>query len=164
MISKNDLLGSMLRECDICLHLFGKVPADSFGFRFTSAQRSTLELLRYLSFVGLGATRGLVEGEWVAYQALAAEAETLDAADFPAAVERQKAGLTEVFAGLTDADLAERIGKLPWGVEAPLGRALLELAYGSLVAYRMQLFLQAKAAGNASLSTPNCWAGVDLPE
>jgi len=38
------------------------------------------------------------------------------------------------------------------------------LAYGSLVAYRMQLFLQAKAAGNSSLATPNCWAGVGMPE
>jgi len=164
MISKDDLLASMLRECDICLHLHGKVPPGGFDFRFTPVQRSTLELLRYISFVGLGATRGLVEGEWDTYQTLEQEADTLEAAGFPAAVERQKAGLTDVFAGLTDADLADRTAVLPWGKEAPLGRAVLELAYGSLVAYRMQLFLQAKAAGNASLATPNCWAGADLPD
>jgi hypothetical protein len=27
----------------------------------------------------------------------------------------------------------------------------------------MQLFLHAKAAGNADIATPNCWAGVDMP-
>ena len=32
-----------------------------------------------------------------------------------------------------------------------------------LVAYRMQLFLQAKAAGNASIGTANCWGGMDRP-
>ena len=164
MISKDDLLTSMLRECGICLHLHGKVPPDGFDFRFTPAQRSTLELLRYVSFVGLGATRGLVTGEWDAYQALEQAAEDLEAADFPAAVERQKADLSDVFARLTDADLADRTASLPWGDEAPLGRALLELAYASLVAYRMQLFLHAKVAGNASLATPNCWAGVDMPD
>ena len=164
MFNKDDLLASMLRECDICLHLHGKVPPDGFDFRFTPPQRSTLELLRYISFVGIGATRGLVEGGWDAYEALEQEAEALEAADFPAAIERQKAGLSDVFAALTDADLADRTATLPWGEETPLGRAMLELAYGSLVAYRMQLFLHAKAAGNASLATPNCWAGVDMPD
>jgi hypothetical protein len=30
------------------------------------------------------------------------------------------------------------------------------------MAYRMQLFLYAKAAGNHAIQTPNCWAGVDV--
>ncbi len=164
MISKDDLLAAMLRECDICVHLHGKIPPDGLDFRFTPAQRSTLELLRYVSFVGLGATRGLVDGSWDAYQGLAQEAESLATANFPPAVARQKAGLTEVFGGLTDADLASRTATLPWGESTTLGHALLVLPYASLVAYRMQLFLHAKAAGNPSIGTPNCWAGMDMLE
>ncbi len=164
MLTKDDLLAAMLRECDICVHLHGKLPADGLAFRFTPPQRSTLELLRYLSIVGLGATRGLVEGSWDAYHALEQEAEGLASSDFPAAMERQKAGLTEYFGGLTDDDLASRTADLPWQPGTKLGSALLLLPYGSLVAYRMQLFLHAKAAGNADIDTANCWAGIDMPE
>ena len=32
-----------------------------------------------------------------------------------------------------------------------------------LIAYRMQLFLHAKASGASALTTWNCWYGVDAP-
>ncbi len=55
----------------------------------------------------------------------------------------------------------ERQASLSWGEDFSLGRALIQMPYGCLVAHRMQLFLYAKAAGNHALQTPNCWAGVD---
>lgn len=163
MITKDELLRSMLRECDICAHLFTKVPPGSMDFRFTPAQRSTLELLRYVSFVGIGATRSILANDWAPYQAASKEAATLAASDIPAALERQKTALAELFAGLTEKDL-DRTVKQPWGDTMRVGHAILTLPYASLVAYRMQLFLHAKSAGNASIGTANCWGGRDRVE
>lgn len=162
-MTRDDLLTLMLRECDLCIHLHGKVPAGGMGFRFSPPQRSTEELLRYLSFIGLAAVRCFAAGSWDAYDALSKEAEGMKAADFPAAMERQKAGLRAAFAELTEEDLRTKRFEMPWGGEMALGPAILALGYASLVAYRMQLFLQAKAAGNASIGTSNCWGGMDAP-
>lgn len=163
MISKDDLLSLMLRECDICVHLHKKLPAGSMDFRFTPPQRSTRELLQYLSFIGIGATRSMIAGNWDAYTEAAKAAESLDPADFPAAMERQKAALRALFAETSEQDLREKPFNLPWDQVMPLAKAILTLPYASLVAYRMQLFLHAKAAGNASIGTANCWAGIDMP-
>lgn len=163
MIDKDQVLAQMLRECDLCIHLHGKIPAGTNGFRFTPAQRSTEELLRYLSFIGLAATQCILENSWDAYGALKAKADTMAAADFPAAMERQKKGLREQFSKMKDADLKSKTFELPWKTKAPLGEAIVALGYGCLVAYRMQLFLHAKASGNAALATSNCWGGFDPP-
>jgi hypothetical protein len=163
MSAREDLLQAMLRECDLCVHLHGRIPPGGMEFRFTPGQRSTAELLRYLSFVGLAAAASASEGSWAPYDALAKEAEGLAPGDFPAAMERQKRGLRELFGRLTDRDLEERTFEQPWGERMPLGRAIWTLGAACLTAYRMQLFLQAKAAGNLSLSTSNCWGGRDRP-
>ena len=162
MISKDELLAAMMRECDICIHLHGKIPDGGLEYRPTEGQRSTIELLRYLSFVGIGMGRALAEGDWTPYTEMAEAAEALSAEEFPEAMERQKRALGDFLAGLTEDDLRDRRASLPWGEEYPLGRALLEMPYACLVAYRMQLFLYAKAAGNHAIQTPNCWAGVDM--
>jgi hypothetical protein len=163
MIAKDDLLALMLRECDLCVHLHGKVPAGKMDFRLTPPQRSTRELLRYLSFIGEAAVRCMSENSWDPYGALQKRAESLEPEGFPAAMERQKEGLRDLFARIEDSDLREKVFELPWKEKAPLGKAILALGYGSLVAYRMQLFLHAKASGNAAISTSNCWGGIDTP-
>lgn len=163
MISKDTLLAAMLRECDLCVHLAGKLPEGGLDFRFSPGQRSTLELLRYLSFVGLGATHALLEGGFDTYQKLAAAAETLRVEDFPAAMEAQKQQLTALLGGVSEDELASRTISTPWGDQVSLGEGLLELTYACLAAYRLQLFLQAKAAGASALSTHNAWAGIDPP-
>ena len=42
----------------------------------------------------------------------------------------------------------------------PLGRALLEMPLKWMTAYRMQLFLYAKAAGAVDLTTADNWRGA----
>ena len=164
MITKNELLESMVRECRICVHLHTKIPEGGLDFRFTEPQRSTLELLRYLSFVGLGVARSYVTGDWEAYGALQQAAAEMTSEEFPAAMERQEAGLRELFEGLSDDDVASKRATPPWGIETSVGQAILELGYASMVAYRMQLFLQIKSAGRADIGTPNNWAGMDMPK
>jgi hypothetical protein len=41
-----------------------------------------------------------------------------------------------------------------------LGEALIELVLKTATAYRMQLFLYAKASGSAQLTSSDCWQGV----
>ena len=163
MIAKDDLLTLMLRECDLCVHLHGKVPAGKTEFRFTPPQRNTAELLRYLSFIGIAAVQCIAENSWAPYEAHLKGAANLAPSDFPAAMERQKAALRAQFAKLKESDLETKTFELPWKEKASLGRSILALAYGSLVAYRMQLFLHAKASGNAAIGTSNCWGGFDMP-
>ena len=164
MITKDQLLAAMQRECDICIHLHSKIPADGgLDFRFTEPQRSTLELLQYLSFAGTGFTTAVIDATWDPYTEMAKASASLKTEDFPAAMEKQKQDLADLFAKVTEEDLQTREFTQPWGHTQKLGHAIQELAYASLVAYRMQLFLQAKAAGNEEISTPNCWAGVDMP-
>ena len=53
---------------------------------------------------------------------------------------------------------------MPWGTPTTVSAGLMDMTLKCFVAYRMQLFLQAKAAGNPSLGTVNCWAGMDMLE
>ena len=110
----------------------------------------------------IAAAQGLMEGDWDPYAKMEEQASTLGPADFPAAMESQKEQLRELFATVTDEEIASREAELPWGETTSLGNALLSLPFRCLCAYRMQLFLYAKAAGNFDLKTPNCWIGMDM--
>ncbi len=161
MLTKDDILDAIHKEMDICLHLFGKLPEGSLDYRPTPGQRSTLELLRYISFCGIGGARCMTEGNWDGYGEVAGRAQDMAAEEFPAAMERQRTEIDALFAGLTDDDLVDRTATDPLGNEAKLGRALFDLPLRWLIGYRVQLFLYAKAAGNEDIWTPNCWAGMD---
>ncbi|MBT3232724.1 MAG: hypothetical protein HN356_07905 [Calditrichaeota bacterium] len=161
MLSKTDLLEAILQECDICIHLYGKIPEGGLEYRPSSEQRNTLELLRYISFCGLGFASAMIDGSWEGYSEIAGKAEMLEPDNFPAAMEEQKKRLSEVFNNLSDEDFADKEATLPWGNTVKLCRALLDISYRVLSGYRMQLFLYVKAAGNHDIGTPNCWAGAD---
>ena len=162
MITKSDVLESILHECDICSHLFTKLPSGGLDYRPSKTQRSNLELLRYLSFCGIGGTLAMVDGEWDSYKTWANEQADMPADEFPAAMERQKDALRAKFAEITAEDLG-REATLPTGTKVTLGRALLDVPLKWLTAYRMQLFTNVKAAGNEEIWTPDCWAGVSMP-
>jgi hypothetical protein len=163
MIGKNDLLDVLLNECDICLHLYGKLPKGALEYRPSPGQRSTLELLRYLTHAGVTGTQAMIDGNWDAFTAAEKRTATMRGDEFPAAMEAQKQELTNVFAGISKAQFDEQPANLPTGETMMLGQALLMAPVRWMTAYRMQLFLYAKAAGNTELWTPNNWAGKDMP-
>lgn len=158
---KDDLRDAILHECDIVAHLHTKIPAGQADYRPSAEQRSTLELLRYLAGCGIGSARAMSDGHWDGYKAAMDRAATMTLEDFPALMATQKEELAAFFEGLDDDALAAQEATLPWGEQVALGRALLETTLKWLAAYRMQLFLYAKASGNAAISTANNWAGVD---
>lgn len=162
MLSRHDVLDSLLREIQITRHLFGKVPAGAMGFRPSEGQRSTLELLRYQSFCGLGGTYAMIDGGWDRYQGLAAASNELGEGDILAALDAQAEGLEQVYGSMTDEAFASQEATSPRGEKMTLGKALLEHPVKWMTAYKLQLFLYCKLAGNDEIWTPNCWGGVDM--
>lgn len=160
---QDDLIFILFLECDAAKHLYTKLPKGkaSLAYRPTPGQRSTLELLRYLSYCGIGACHFALEGNWDGYQKVAKRGQKMPAGKFPAAMDRQKKEIAALLSKLSAADFSSRMTKNPAGQEMTLGRALLEMPTRWLGGYRMQLFLYARALG-ADVSTPDCWYGVSM--
>ncbi|HEU4569931.1 MAG TPA: hypothetical protein VFS07_05110 [Gemmatimonadales bacterium] len=161
MITKAQFLASLQHECDVAVHLHTKLSPDSFGYRPSPTQRTTLELLQYLGTIGIGAATCMVAGDWKRFAPFTERAKQMRAEEFPAAMARQKEELTALIEGLTDAQLATQMAPMPAGGEMPLGAALLNGPLKWLTAYKLQLFLYAKATGATNIGTSNAWGGVD---
>lgn len=159
MYAKKQLLASIAHETKVIKHLATQIPAGQLEYRPTPAQRSTLELLRYLTIAAHSATRYAVEGNWEWWDELEKPANAVTPATFAKAMDRQRNAITRILKPFGDAKLAKRPSKTWGGTKLPLGEALVEMALKPLVAYRMQLFLYAKASGAAHLTTSDCWAG-----
>ena len=164
MISKQTFLESVEEEVRILSHLHTKLGAEHFDYRPSSGQRSIRELMWYLGACVLAVTRGAVLGEWEAYYRKSKEHDHFDIAEFPARMQAQLDAMRELFRDIPEADFEKTI-EAPWGTVDTLGAMLLNTALKYLTAYRMQLFLHAKAAGLADLSTHQAWIGRDpVPE
>lgn len=163
MISKQFLLDGMLHECTVTQHLFSKFRPDGFDYRPSGEQRTTTDLLRYLSVIGIAGTTCIAEQDWKRFGEFTARSAALAPADFVPAMDRQKAELVAFFAGVTEQDLETRQGALPGGAKLPLGAALMNGPFKWLTAYKLQLFLYAKAAGARDIGTLNAWQGKDKP-
>ena len=161
MSKTDELRDALLHECDIAIHLHSKIPEGTEDYRPTEGQRSTTELLRYLAACGIGSALAMRDGKWDGYKEAMEGVAELPPAEFPDAMRRQKEALRAFVDGLSDDDLQNVESTLPWGEKVTLGRALLETTLKWLTAYRMQLFLYAKAAGNHAIGTANNGAAVD---
>ena len=79
VLTKDELIGSLQNEIRILLHLASKIEPQMLDYRPTPKQRSSIELLRYLSMMG----PALVE---------ASKAGTFDPAAWTAAEQRPVPG------------------------------------------------------------------------
>lgn len=163
MITPAQFLAAVDHETEVVKHLATRLPPGTLDWRPTPGQRSTLELLRYLTCAASVPCLAMVRGNWDDAEALEQAAEAVTPATFPAAMARQRALIAEALAPLSGRDFLERDARLPWGTPVKLGEALVRTVLYTYVAYRMQLFLYAKQSGNASLGPANCWVGMDAP-
>jgi len=159
MLDKATFLSSLKLEAKIIKHLAAQLTAAQLDYRPTPPQRSTLELLRYLTIMGSAATEYATTGTWDHWEALAKQSEQVDLASFPKAMDRQLKAITKALAGHSDAKLRKQRTKTFAGLTTTLGHGLVEMVLKQFTAYRMQLFLYAKAAGLAQLGTSDVWAG-----
>ncbi len=162
MPSKNELHESIELELNILEHLYDKLPRENWqqalDYRPSpgaalGARPPALPVVRGHRRLSRRGRRGF-EG----FRRVAKRSEDMPAEDFPAALARQREDRRS-FRRRLGRRPGDRRSKSPIGQEMSLGKALLELPFRWLVAYRMQLYLYAKALG-ADLWTPNCWYGI----
>lgn len=161
MISKKELIVSMKHEVNVIKHLAGKLRSEDLEYRPSEHQRSMLELLQYLTNCASGTVKNVVTGNWDHIKEMAEEEVKVDLSNFNEAMDRQVEMIEEWLSEYSDEELAQKDAAMPWGTPAKGGVALMDMGLKCLVAYRMQLFLYAKATGHTKIGPANCWAGVD---
>lgn len=161
---KQHIIDALRTETRICIHLSGKLSVDHLDYRPSQRQRSTIELLRYLTNCMANGTELAMTGDIERMRARGPRNQDMSLSGFPAAMTAQLADVEARLAPLSDHDLATKPGYLRGSPPTLLGSALLGMPVRFMIGYRMQLFLYAKACG-AEISTSNCWMGVDaLPQ
>lgn len=163
VLSRTELIASLRHEVKILLHLAGKIDPAMLNYRPTPKQRSTLELLRYLTFMGPGLVEVARTGTFdpAAWTALEKGAEPLDFGQAVSAIGAQADTYGQLVGAMSDQDLRAEIA--PWGAPVSRGRFLVDFVLCGHAAYRTQLFLYLKACGREELGTSNLWDGEDPP-
>ena len=164
MITRDQLLASMKHETRVIKHLATKVPAGQLDWRPTPKQRSTVELMRYLTTCAIVPVTAMIGGNWDHAEPMEKAAESVTPETFAAAMDAQFAAVEAAVRAVPERDFLEKAAEMPWGAPTVLGISLVDCGVKPLVAYRMQLFLYAKESGAADLGPANCWVGVDAPK
>jgi hypothetical protein len=165
VMSKDELIASLQQEVRLLLHLAGKAGPEHLDYRPIPEQRSLLELLQYLTFMGPIHLRAVLAERFdmdtwrTAWQTGESSAKTLDLEGAKAAIAQHAGLITDLLGACSDADLRAEIEM--FGSKASRGAMLVSLVLNHYVAYRMQLFLYVKAAGRPELNTMNLWVGRD---
>jgi hypothetical protein len=159
MYSKAQLMAAIKKEVSIIKHLGTQVPTDQYGYRPTPPQRSTLELMQYLTLVAHSSVRYAIEGSWDWWEAMDAEAKAVTPETFAKAMDKQLKQVAKLLKPFTDNNLRKKKVKTWAGKTLPMGEALIDMVLKPLVAYRTQLFLYAKASGASTIGTSDLWHG-----
>lgn len=163
VLTKAELIDALREEVRILLHLAGKADRARLDYRPTPKQRTTAELLKYLSMMGPTLVKDAKAGAWDeagwAAAEKAAQAQSLEEA--LAKIASHADTYAALLADLTDADLRAEVDM--FGEKSSLGAFLVKWVLAGCAAYRMQLFLYLKASGREELNTMNLWSGADSP-
>ena len=163
VLTKSELIGSLRHEVHILRHLASKIDRSAIDYRPTPKQRSSLELLRYLTIMGPNLVKAAKAGGFD--PAVWTEAEkAANARDFDqtiAALETMGDEYESLLSDMTDEDFRAPVEM--FGNKTTKGAFLVNFVIGGHAAYRTQLFCYLKACGREELSTMNLWAGVDAP-
>lgn len=161
MITKQEYIASLTKEFNIICHLASKIKDTDLDYKPTDAQRTTMELLRYLSYVFIATVKVLENGDQGIYMELSKKADDLKLEDFIESMQNQLKDVTEIVNNFSDEQLNESVDL--WGVQSR-AMHLLNSPLKWATAYKIQLFLYMKANGHAKLNTMNLWAGMDPVE
>jgi hypothetical protein len=164
IITKSELLASLHKEVRILLHLASKIARSQLDYRPTPKQRSTIELLQYLSYMGPAMLRyakqePLDQDAWAGIVKIAAARgfdETL------AEIETHSDQYAALLADMDDAAFRAEVTGFD-GAKTSCGAFIVNHVVAQCAAYRTQLFLYLKACGHEELHTSNLWLGVDPP-
>jgi hypothetical protein len=161
VLTREELVSSLQDEVRILLHLASKIERAQLDYRPTPTQRSTIELLRYLSVMGPALIAAIRSGVFdsTAWQAVLTGASRLTFDEALAAIGKQTKQYAELIATFSDDDLRSEIQM--FYRTGSRGSIIVNIVLCHHAAYRTQLFLYLKACGHDELGTANLWAGVD---
>lgn len=156
MLTIDGFIANWRKESRISVNLAGKLPPGGLDYRPTAGQRSTLELLRYLSYGPYNAVHRILIGDWNVGRPTAEVVAGMPASDFAARMAWQADAVERELRATPVGDLLAKDMTFPWGETLKRGDALMT-PFRWLVGYKMQLFLYLKAAGNHELKTADLW-------
>ena len=164
VLTKSELIASLQNEARILLHLAEKVEPTMRDYRPTPKQRSTSELLQYLTIMGpelvkAGKAGGFNVEAWTAAEKAA---KLRDWDQTVAALATQSDQYATLLGEWTDADFRADIDPFGRG-KTSKGAFLVNMVLSGHAAYRTQLFCYLKSCGREELSTMNLWGGMDAP-
>ena len=160
MITKAQLLDACRHETKIIKHLATLLPEGALEWRPTPGQRTTLELMRYMSVMSEMMAINSTTGDWEHAPALNEQSASVNGDNFAAAMDHQMQHVAEVLESIDETAASTTEMTLPWREPIAQSALLMRGVYAGLVGYRMQLFLYAKQSGNSDISTMECWAGM----
>lgn len=163
VLTRAELIAALQHENRILLHLAGKIDRAKLGYRPTPGQRSTIELVRYLTMMGPALVQVALAGTFDPAIWTDGErgSEGLDLDQAMAKIAEQGTRYAELLGGVSDADLRAEVAI--FGGPSSRGAFLVNQVLCGCAAYRTQLFLYLKACGREELNTVNLWAGLDPP-
>jgi hypothetical protein len=163
VLTKEELISLLQNEVRILLHLTTKIDRNQLDYRPTPKQRSTIELLRYLTIMGPALIPAIKTGTFdgAAFGAAQAAANAMNFDQVIAAIEKLSSYYAEQLGAFSDADFREQIDM--FGQKFSRGSHLVSLVVSGHAAYRTQLFCYLKACGRDELNTWNLWGGMDAP-
>ena len=146
---------------DYDVDLAGKIEQSMLDYRPTPKQRSTLELLRYLTIMGPSLIEATKSGNFdvEAWTKAQQEADRRDFAQTVTALEAQRETYASQIGSMSDEDLRGEITM--FGRPTSRGAFLVNMVLSGHAAYRTQLFLYLKSCGREELGTSNLWRGAD---
>jgi hypothetical protein len=163
VLTKAELIASFQNEVRILLHLASKIDRAKLDYRPTPKQRSTGELLKYLTMAGPALVQAARDGAFdhPAWTAAEKAAESRDFDQTVAAIAAQTEAYSTLLGSLSDADFRTEVDI--FGGKTSRGAFLVNQALCGCAAYRTQLFLYLKSCGREELTSMNLWAGMDAP-
>ena len=162
-LTKAELIASLQNEVRILLHLASKIDRAKLDYRPTANQRSTIELLKYLTVMGPALVRAAKTGvfDTVGWTEAEKAAQERDLAQTLAALGAHVDVYASLLGGMSEADLRGEVEM--FGAKSSRGAFIVNQVLCGCAAYRTQLFLYLKASGRPELNTMNLWAGMDAP-
>jgi hypothetical protein len=156
MLSIDTFIANWQKESRICINLFAKMPPGGVDYRPTAGQRSTIELLRYLSYGPYNGVHKILAGDWAKGRPTAEATAGMPPSDFPERMAWQSEAVARELRSVPVSTLLTENMTMPWGEILKRGEALF-IPFRWLTGYKMQFFLYLKSAGATQLNTTDCW-------
>ena len=164
VLTKAELLSSLQKEARILGHLVDKVERSMVDYRPTPKQRSSLELVRYMTIMGPQLIQAAKSGafDFNSWTEASKAAEARDWDQTVAVIKAQGDEYAKLLGDMSDADFRTEMTGFD-GNKVSKGAFIVNLVIGGHAAYRTQLFCYLKSCGRDELSTYNLWQGMDAP-